>query len=193
MILLSILIPSLPERAPKLAELLSNLPLSDPRLEVMILTDNRRRQLGAKRNKMMDMAQGRFICHIDDDEKLSDNFFNALLPELEKDVDVIGYNAGVSFNGGPEFRVTTTLRGPNQQPRDLGNNQYSDITRTYWHWCAWRTELAKQYRFPEDKGWAEDAIWLEKILPNVKSHIKIERILFHHRWSSESTCFATTD
>jgi len=188
MILLSILIPTLPERADKLRELLACIP-ENPTVEVIALMDNRRRQVGAKRNAMMAMAQGRYLCHIDDDELLSPDFLTRVLPELEHGVDVVGYDAGVSFNGGPEFRVTTSLHGPNLQPHDLGGGRYSDITRTFWHWCCWRTDFARQFKFPEDFGWTEDAYWLAQALPAVKTWRKIDWVGFHHRWSAKTTTF----
>lgn len=188
MILLSILIPSLPERAGSLRELLACIP-NDPRIGVLVLMDNRRRQVGAKRNAMMAMAQGRYVAHVDDDDLLLTDLAERLLPELEHGVDVVGYDAGVSFNGGPEFRVTTSLHGPNQQPHDLGGGRYSDITRTFWHWCAWRTDFARRFKFPEEFGWTEDAYWLAQALPAVQTHRHVPWIGYHHRWSATGTTF----
>lgn len=191
--LVSILIPSLPERLPVLQELIDRIAAqADPRMEVLVLMDNRTRQVGAKRNLLMQMAQGKYIMHCDDDDLISEDYFVSVLPELLGDSDVIGYDAGVSFNGGPEFRVTTSLEGPNQQPHDLGGNRYSDITRTFWHWSLWRSDFAVQFKFPEDFGWTEDAVWLAKILPEVRRHSKVNKVLFHHRWSSTKTTFPTS-
>ncbi len=188
--LVSILIPSLPERLPVLSELIARIGAQgDPRMEVLVLMDNRQRQVGAKRNLLMQMARGKYLAHIDDDDLVSADYFQSVLPELGGDADVIGYDAGVSFNGGPEFRVTTSLEGPNQQPHDLGGGRYSDITRTYWHWSLWRTDFALRFKFPEEFGWTEDAVWLAKALPEVTRHRKINKILFHHRWSASATTF----
>lgn len=189
MILLSILIPSLPERATKLAELLACLAPQDcPELEIIVLTDNRRRSLGAKRNAMMEMAQGRYLCHIDDDEMLADDYIETVLPLISESVDLIAYDAGVSFNGGPEFRVTTGVGFPIEHPKPLGGERYTDIRRPPWHWSLWRADLARQFRFP-DTGWTEDALWLQQIWPAVRTWRKIDRVLFFHRWSKETTTF----
>lgn len=188
MILLSILIPSLPERMDSLRELLACIP-NDPRIEILVLTDNRRRHVGAKRNAMMAMAQGQYAMHVDDDDLLAPGLSEKLLPELEHGVDVVGFDASVSFNGGPEFRVTTSLHGPNQQPHDLGGGRYSDITRTFWHWSAWRTDFARQFKFPEEFGWTEDAFFLEQALPAVRSHRKADWVGYRHRWNAARTEF----
>lgn len=187
--LISILIPSLPERLPKLNELLDCIPSTNPDVEVIVLMDNRRRQVGAKRNAMMAMAQGLYVAHIDDDELLSPDYFERVLPELTYMVDVVAYDAGVSFNGSPEFRVITKLGADIGQPQDLGNGTYSDTVRPPWHWCAWRTDFARRFTFPEDYGWTEDWGWLSQALPQVKTWRRIDWIGFHHRWSAETTEF----
>ena len=65
------------------------------------------------------------------------------------------------------FRVNTGIGFENEQPKSIGENQYSDIKRTPWHWCCWRTELARTCPFPEHHDGAEDAYFLNQILPKV--------------------------
>lgn len=190
-ILLSVLIPSIPNRAIKLASLMACLSAQDdPRLEVIVLTDNKRRHLGAKRNEMMRMAQGEYVCHIDDDEMLAPDFLAALAPELVYGADLVHYDAGVSLNGSPEFRVTTILGAQPEQPRHLSDGRYSDIVRPPWHWCCWRTEFARRFKFPEHFDGAEDWFWLRQALPEVTSARRVDRVLFHHRFDAKTSEFA---
>jgi glycosyltransferase involved in cell wall biosynthesis len=192
-ILLSVLIPSLPERLPKLAELLACLEAqADPRMEVIVLTDNRSRHLGTKRNLMMQMAQGAYLCHIDDDEILAPDFFATLVPELIHGVDLVAYDAGVSLNGSPEFRVRTILGAACEQPSHLPGGRYSDIVRPPWHWCLWRSDFARRFKFPDHHDGAEDWFWLRQALPAVQTHRKVDRVLFHHRFDERSSTFSTT-
>lgn len=191
MILLSLLIPSLPERAHSLAALLANLPLADPRLEVLILTDNRRRSLPAKRNEMTRMARGKFIAHVDDDELLSDGYFDIVAPFLEQDHDLVYYDAGVSFNGSPEFRVTSILGAECEHPSQREDGTYTDIVRPPWHWSCWRTEFARRFPFDENVKYGEDWTFLKQALPMVRKSHKIKKVLFHHRFDAEKTTFPT--
>lgn len=186
-ILLSVLIPSISKRRGKLISLLNCLADQEhPQLEVItFISDDI--PLGQKRNEMMARAAGRYCCHIDDDEKLSPHFFASLIPELRHDVDAIGYNAAVILNGAEPFKVTTILGAANEQPRHLPGGRYSDIVRNYWHWCIWRTTLARKFKFPDRAG-DEDWQWLKQIIPNVKTHRKLEETLFTHVFSvTEST------
>ena len=191
-ILLSVLIPSIPRRIEKLTFLIECLERQDhPQLEVIVMLDNCRRSLGEKRNAMMREAHGKFCAHIDDDEMLSSNYFELLLPELQHDVDLVAYDATCSLNGSIPFRVNTGIGFENEQPKSIGENQYSDIKRTPWHWCCWRTELARTCPFPEHHDGAEDAYFLNQILPKVATHRKLNKAIFHHRYDAKDTTFST--
>lgn len=194
-ILLSVLIPSIPSRLPKLAELIACLERqSDPQLEVLVLLDNRTRSLGEKRNALIREARGKFIANIDDDEMLSENYFALLKPLLQKaslteDVDLIAYDATCSLNGSRPFRVFTGMDFENEQPKHLATGGYSDITRKPWHWACWRHEMALQCKFPEWHDAAEDAYWLRQAWPLVKSWYKLDEAIFHHRYSATASTF----
>ncbi len=188
MILLSVLIPSIVIRREKLASLLETFARqADPRLEVIVFTDNFEHPLGQKRNNMMQRAAGKYLCHIDDDERVAENFFAALLPEMLHDVDAIGYNASVIFNGGRPFTVRTIFGAANEQPRHVPGG-YSDIVRGYWHWCLWRSDLARRFKFPDHAG-DEDYQWLKQIYPHVRTWRKLEETLFTHVWSAQTSTF----
>jgi len=189
-ILLSVLIPGIPQRLPSLTRLIGILEAQgDPRMEVLVYLDNKKRQLGFKRNNLMDEAQGKFLCHLDDDDTVADNFAALLLPECEHDVDLIAYDADCSLNGAPPFRVFTKLGAVNEQPQHLAFGRYSNIVRTPWSWCCWRTSLARECRFPLHFDAAEDAFFLNQILPRVQTHRKVNEVLYHHFWSPTGSTF----
>ena len=135
------------------------------------------------------MAAGKFIANIDDDEMLSEDYFELLKPLLAEDVDLVAYDATCSLNGSRPFRVFTGMGFENEQPKHLSFGGYSDIRRTPWHWCSWRKELALQCKFPEWHDGAEDAYWLRQALPLVRTWRKLDEAIFHHRYSAKDTTF----
>lgn len=192
-ILLSVLIPSIPKRANKLANLMARLEAqSDPQLEVLCLIDNCRRPLGSKRNEMMRMALGKYIAHIDDDEDLAPDFFATLKPELQHGVDLVHYDACASMNGSPDFKVTTIVGAENEQPKHLPNGRFSDIVRQPWFWNCWRTDFARRFQFPNHFDAAEDAYWLKQCWPEIRTSRRVDRVLFFHRYDAGSTTFPTS-
>lgn len=185
--LLSILTPSIPRRAAKLASLAERItPWTGNDIEWLTITDDR--PSGPKRNEMMDSARGDYVCHIDDDDML-DHIFPSLILPLLCGVDVVLYDAYVSFNGSPQFRVSTGIDHPNEQPRNLPGGRFSDIRRRPWHWNAWRTDIARKGRFPEQHHGAEDAIWLEQVWPLAKTSLKADYPIFLHFYNSNDSTF----
>lgn len=187
--LLSILTPSMPKRAAKLAELSKIItPWLGPDIEWLVITDTR--PSGPKRNEMMDRAAGRYLCHIDDDDRLVPNFPDLVLPALRTSgADVVAYDALASFNGGVPFRVRTGMDFPNEQPQHLPGGRLSDIRRRPWHWCSWRSDIARACRFPEEHRGDEDAYWLSQLWPMVYSWHKIDEALFLHFYDARRSAF----
>lgn len=155
-LLLSILIPTVPGREPKLTVLLANLDAQVAKrknVELLVLRDNRAMTIGEKRNKMLAMARGDYCVFVDDDDAVSSNYVDCLCDALSRDrpdvlcftVSVRGYGPEKPCRYHPDFRHETRpteyLRKPN-------------------HLMAWRRELAMSVPFPavvlgEDTAWAE--------------------------------------
>ena len=164
MILLSILIPSIPSRfeshlLPLWKELQRQCSESmyGSRVEILTLTDNKQRSIGAKRQALLNLAQGKYIAFIDDDDVPIPNYIDRTLPELIMGIiDVITFNQHVSING--EMYPLTFKLGHevNEEPNKEG------FTRPPWHVCFWRRDLVQHCTFPninygEDWAWAEQA------------------------------------
>ncbi len=164
MILLSILIPSIPSRfeshlLPLWKELQRQCSESmyGSRVEILTLTDNKQRSIGAKRQALLNLAQGKYIAFLDDDDLPSPNYIDRVLPELIMGIiDVITFNQHVSING--EMYPLTFKLGHevNEEPNKEG------FTRPPWHVCFWRRDIVQHCTFPninygEDWAWAEQA------------------------------------
>lgn len=186
--LLSILTPSIPRRAAKLAALGDTIrPWLGDDIEWLVITDER--PSGPKRNEMMDAAKGDYVMHLDDDEGLSPQFPHLVLPALRTGVDVVMYDALVSLNGSPYFRVRTGVDFPNEQPNHLPGGRFTDIRRREWHWNCWKTSFARQARFPEEHRGDEDAYWLRQLWDKPKTWHKIDEPLFVHRYDRAHSAF----
>lgn len=190
--LLSILTPTMPRRAAKLAALATIIEPWTHTGEIEWLTICDDRTSGPKRNEMMDAAKGEYVCHLDDDDRYGPRFPYFVLPALREGVDLVMFDALASLNGCPFFRVNTGIDHPNEQPRHLPGRRLSDIRRRPWHWNCWRTELARRARFPEEHRGDEDAVWLNQMYPLVRTWRKIDEPLFVHIYDSRSSAFPTS-
>lgn len=160
--LLSILVPSLPERITRFllplwakleAQIAAN---SQPgEVEIVCHIDNRQRTVGEKRDNLMQVSQGEYVAYADDDDDVSDDYVARLIAAIKGNrcVDVITFQQRAIING-TEGICTFGLGNPNEQFTPAG------FLRAPWHVCAWRGTLARRFRFPasnqhEDWGWAQ--------------------------------------
>ena len=180
MILLSILIPSIPSRFEShlfplwnyLKRLIDESNMSKD-IEVLILTDNKHRSIGAKRQALLNLAQGEYIAFMDDDDKPNDkyiiNFLYEVLPNSVKS-DVITFNQDVSING-EQFPLTFKFgHEVNEEPNKDG------FTRPPWHVCFWRRDVVQHCTFP-DSNYGEDWAWAEQANKKAKTSHHIDEFM----------------
>lgn len=181
--LLSILIPTVPERTAELATLLEILtPQTDGKsVEVLTFGDNRRRSIGLKRQALLDIARGKYVAFCDDDDLVSDDYVATLCEMAAVDVDVLCFNQLARWNGHEstvEFRV-------NHDPAGAFNP--GGITKRFpWHVCAWRRQVAKQCVFT-DKDWGEDADWVAQIHGLTRLEAYIDKTLHFYAHTDASS------
>jgi len=190
---LSILIPSLVSRDSLRKALLNKImlqigPMTD--VEVLVWIDNKRRSIGRKRDDLVQMASGKFLAILDDDDDVSGDYVAELRSAAlaNPEADVIVFDQIAQMGDWKPFRVRFGIEFENQAAADGGGR---DITRKPWHLCAWRSDLAKMARFP-DISYGEDAAWAAQLWPKVKRQVRIDKVLHHYRWSPSVTEAPTT-
>lgn len=192
-ILLSVLIPSLPERLALLQPLALKLneQAAGRPVELLIFTDNRVWPLGAKRNLMMHVCAGQFITHLDDDDDVTDDYVDCIVANLQEypDTDVLCFSSRANLGDNLPFTVRTGLDFENEQTnvqkvldaegKETDVDYRPDVQRKPWHWCAWRRELARQGSFPEE-FYGEDWKWLQQVIPLCHKEVRLDRVLHYY-------------
>lgn len=182
-ILLSILIPGIPSRFSKLKNLICEFQRqigSDSRVEVLSLIDNKKRSIGMKREALVQASIGRFVAFCDDDDRPRHDYVSELVNAAESNpnVDVIVFNQRAILDG-IGFDVRFGLEYENEQA-----NGVQDILRKPFHVCAWRSDLAKKYHFP-DSMYGEDWEWAKQLVEEAKTQHRIEKVLHEYRFDSK--------
>ena len=184
---LSILIPALFERKseliPTLAAQIGNLPV-----ELLVLTDNRKRSTGLKRQALLDVAQGRYVTHLDDDDMVSGDYISEILAAIAMpEVDVIVFNQQSTWNGQNPFTVKCGLEFENEGVhKDAEDKLWQNIHRKPWHWCVWNSKIAKAAKFPD--GYIDDDwFWLKQAIALAKTQHRIDKILHFYQHNSQTS------
>lgn len=171
---LSILICSLLERRKDFLDRLLNIlepQIIDKNVEIIIISDNAKRSIGQKRNNALNMANGEYVCFIDDDDLISDNYVDSILEKMENNPDVIVFDAQITFDGnnpklvkyGREYEYMEKDEAYYRQPNHLMVHKKSNITE-----------------FFKDVKTGEDDEWATRMLDRIVTQERINKILYFY-------------
>lgn len=182
--LLSILIPTVPERFGALTTLVTKLRKQADGLPVEILYfgDNRKRTIGEKRQSLVESALGKYVAFCDDDDDVSDDYCYTICDIAEREnVSVISFRQAATWNDQKstvEFSINHSI---------VGEWVADGVTRRFpWHSCAWLREIASECVFPA-KNWGEDLSWVMQAMHEARDEAHIPRILHHYRHRDEKS------
>lgn len=168
---LSILICSLEERKRFLDRLLSILgPQIQNRendVEVLICNDNREHSIGYKRNRLLEASSGQYICYIDDDDVVSDDYVQKVLEAIKSNPDVVGIHL-LHFENGKQTGLTYHSIKYDKWWEEKKNGE--SLIRYYRnpnHLNPVRKEYAIRVMFPdinmgEDRDYSKNLKWMLK-------------------------------
>ena len=166
-------------------------------LELIVAKDNKEASVGTKRNQVLDQANGKFVCFIDDDDMISADYFDDVMNAIiqNDDVDSIGFNGMyyvdekpmMVFKHSSQFNDTRVL----EKVFDNGGNHTGDKVVQYRkcnHLNPVRTTLAKQIRFNEI-SYGEDSDYSTRLYESnlLKKETYIDKILYHYLYSPSIT------
>ncbi len=169
---LSILIASIPGRAEKAQRLYNDVMdmVGDKNIEVIFLMDNCKRSIGAKREALKNISNGKYFMLLDDDDALLT--IEELYAATFDDVDVITFKQRCFNSDKTEYIVTFGLGYEVNHPTN-GKGMYVDMNRPPFHVCAWSSHF-KNISFG-DKNFGEDWDFVEQAIKkaNIEKHLDV--------------------
>jgi len=160
-------------------------------VEIIILGDNKKITIGKKRDRLVQMAQGKFIVLIDDDDDISEDYVDVICQIIDnnKNIDVISYMQIANINGENwtvDFSLDYNKEHPLNQLEYIFDEQQNIIgkqicKRPPFPVCPFRTELAKKCRFIDFQS-SEDVLWARKLWKLCKKEYKLNKIMHIYNW-----------
>lgn len=204
MTLLSILIPTTPEREPLLKSLTKQFDsqlgestfaaiLHDAKnliwkemykdVEVIYYEDYKLWSIGYKRGELLKHAAGKYIAFVDDDDQIRDNYFSLVLEGCRKDVDCCSLKGIIYEKNSPPRYFEHSLRYDKYEtvepdPEGFADRKYLRFPN---HLNAVRASIAKQFSFPgENHG--EDTMWATRLHESglLKTEHYISEVLYYY-------------
>ena len=184
--ILSILTPTIPGREKQLHALQTRIEAqssglkSSGQVEHLVLSDNRQRSIGAKRQALLDIARGQYIAFVDDDDDIADDYVAELLAAAASSADVITFLQGATYNGQQSV-VDFQLRQGDHSfvPGGITN-------RDAWHVNAWRHSRVAHCQFGES-NYGEDLVWCQQARRMAETTVHIPKILHYYRHDAATT------
>jgi len=160
-------------------------------VEILVLLDNKSKSISEKRNDLLQMARGKYIAFLDDDDAVSKDYMNKILTAIdENDVDCITFNQWCSLDGEP-MDVEFGIGNPHGQLWRDEEGFLGDIKRPPYHMCVWRREIAVSESFNPVYGSngqsSEDIDWLMRLYPKVQTEYHIPDALHGYIYNSKTT------
>lgn len=175
--ILSILIPTLPDRKHFLNDVLKNITEQLNVLlawdKVEVLTDPRDRSFttGRKRNDLLEQAKGKYVWFVDDDDYIYDYAIDEILKAALKEPDVIGINGIMTTDGSKQVDWEIRLGHPYKAVQKGGKEYYLRFPN---HITPMKRVHAIRVKFP-DKTVFEDYEWAKSL--NDAGYLKTQEII----------------
>ena len=143
----------------------------NPEVELLYLGDNKRRKVGQKRNDLLLLAKGRYVCFVDDDDRVADDYVAQILDAIASGADVITFDVLCSFNKGKWKRVIydANFRKDKNLPM-----RYERLPN---HLMVVRRTLALSVGFPDMQA-GEDNDFARRLKPKLKTQARINKVLY---------------
>lgn len=186
---LSILIPTVPARRKDfLPKILDNLyeqydklsQENQKQVEILVLSDNKTIMLGTKRNIMVDMAQGKYVVFVDDDDRVSDDYISSILEATKEDKDVIVFQSEVNLNNRSIKPCYFSIE------YEKNYNTSEGYYRIPNHICAVKKDIASQVEFPP-VIYGEDTNYAKVLINLLKTETKIDKVLYYYDYNDDTT------
>lgn len=181
--LLSILIPTTPERQVEFDRLLDRLEILSAGYSVKIISDDTGKQMtiGEKRERLYKAANGLYSLQIDDDDDIADNAIELIIGAIKSNpgVDVISFEEYCNMDG-KEYKSNHSNDYLDWEGD--GSFEFPDgfhFHRTIFYKDVIKTELAKSVPFVYCR-FGEDHLFTKDLKPHIKSEFHIAEQLYRY-------------
>jgi hypothetical protein len=130
-------------------------------IEILWFCDNRQYTIGYKRNALLSAAQGAYLNFLDDDDDVHFNYIGMIYECIQKNPDVVELRGIITTNG----------KDPREFRHSVKYSSWFEKNRIYYrppnHLNTIKSDIAKRFRFPDDKKHGmhgEDADWSMQIV-----------------------------
>ena len=181
MITLSILVPTVPSRLtyfyPRIMKQLLTQCENYPEVEILGLFDNKKRTVGEKRQDLLNLARGKHLVFIDDDDRISDDYVSEILNALRNnpDTDCVVFDCICCENN------CKTVYGKYGIEFEYGhlNGDKNKWRGKPAHTMVYKSSIAKKHCY-QSTNYGEDINWVVRACKDIKYQTRIDKVLYYY-------------
>lgn len=179
--ILSILICTTVDRREMFSKLYAELQRQSSGLDVEVLyeEDNKQISVGAKRQKLLERAMGKYICYFDSDDWPFSYYVKMIVDALETNPDCVGFLIHMTTNLKRPQVCCHSLKYPEWKEKVDGYDYVRNVT----HFNPVLRSLAIKVGFT-DRRHGEDFVYSNAVTKLCKTEVFINKKLFHYRYSN---------
>jgi hypothetical protein len=181
--ILTIGIPTIHEREHQFNQLFNKLQnqkilIQNPdAVEIIYIKDNREISIGAKRQKLLEQANGDYFVMIDDDDDITDDYIFSILKAITPETDSVGFEIEC-------FGTSGKTASASNRWNDWGDNVGGfDYVRTPYQKTPIKTSIAKIIGY-KDIRFGEDYDFSKRLKDSglIKNESYIPKVLYFYRY-----------
>jgi glycosyltransferase involved in cell wall biosynthesis len=179
---LSVLICTIPQRKEKFDVLFNKLKDLALNKEVEILFDDRPKgsvTIGQKRNDLINKSKGQYICFVDDDDNVSNEYIELILNAIESKPDCVGFKIMCDMEGVKEIASSSNKY---QWSENVDGFRY---VRSIYHKTPVKKEIALKCMFP-NKSFGEDYEYSMRLKKHLSTEVFIDEFLYFYNYKYEN-------
>lgn len=185
---LSILVPTVPRRVGSqflnLIKNLENQTAKYTNIEIIGLYDNKKRNIGQKRQSMLDIANGEYLVFIDDDDRITDDYVDQIMTALKDnpDVDCVVFDS--VFTNKVTGKVLHCKYGVEYDYVE-DKDQWRGLPA---HTMVYKSSIAKKHKY-DNMGYQEDVAWVKRASKDIQTQARINKVLYYYDFSVKTSEF----
>lgn len=183
---LSILICTIAERKAQFDSLISELLKQDTQsqCEIISICDNKELTIGAKRQKLLDIAKGDFVVYIDDDDKVAPDYIEKICNAIQPGVDSIGFlqHCTSIYPNVTRTAIAHLSNRWNGWSDSVGGYQH---VRTPYHKTPIKREIAHSIGFNSELRFGEDHDFSIRLKQSgkIQNEVFIPEIMYYYQYT----------
>jgi len=150
-------------------------------VEILICKDNCERHIGEKRNELVSNAIGQYVCFIDDDDDVSDDYINEILRVAKYGKDCIGIEGIMTTNGRSAKNFKHSIKY--KQWAVTSDGEYVRYPN---HLNPIKRSIVNQVMFNPKMSNGEDKDFSDRIRDKLKNEVYINHPIYFYNYTTET-------